>query len=53
MDDTDAKTLCNVTQAEYDFEDEAFDTITDEAKRFISSLLVKKPEFVSFVKHYS
>ncbi|CAG2163923.1 unnamed protein product [Oppiella nova] len=53
MDETDAKTLCNVTQAEYDFEDEAFDTITDEAKRFISSLLVKKPEFVSFVKHYS
>ncbi|XP_054168206.1 myosin light chain kinase, smooth muscle-like [Oppia nitens] len=44
MDETDAKTLCNVTQAHYDFEDEAFDSISDEAKQFILSLLVKNPE---------
>ena len=44
MDETDAKTLCNVTQAEYDFEDEAFDNISEEAKQFVSLLLVKKPE---------
>ncbi|CAG2106136.1 unnamed protein product [Medioppia subpectinata] len=49
MDETDAKTLCNVTQAEYDFEDDSFDSISEEAKRFISSLLVKKPKFVPFI----
>lgn len=50
MDETDAKTLCNVTQAEYDFDDEAFDRISEEAKRFVSSLLVKNPELVSLTK---
>ena len=49
MDDTDAKTLCNVTQAEYDFEDEAFDKISENAKHFVSQLLVKNPELVSIV----
>ncbi|KAI1899222.1 hypothetical protein AGOR_G00059580 [Albula goreensis] len=41
MGDSDNETLSNVTSATWDFEDEAFDEISDEAKDFISSLLKK------------
>ncbi|XP_030642366.1 myosin light chain kinase, smooth muscle [Chanos chanos] len=41
MGDNDSETLSNVTSATWDFEDEAFDEISDEAKDFISSLLKK------------
>uniref|UniRef100_A0A8C9VA07 Myosin light chain kinase, smooth muscle n=1 Tax=Scleropages formosus TaxID=113540 RepID=A0A8C9VA07_SCLFO len=41
MGDNDNETLSNVTSATWDFEDEAFDEISDEAKNFISSLLKK------------
>ena len=44
MGDTDAETLNNVTAAEWDFDDEAFDDISDEAKEFIEKLLIKKKE---------
>ncbi|XP_038047057.1 myosin light chain kinase, smooth muscle-like isoform X3 [Patiria miniata] len=44
MGDSDAETLNNVTAAEWDFEDEAFDDITDEAKEFIEKLLIKRKE---------
>ena len=40
MGDTDAETLTNVQLAEWDFDDPVFDEISDEAKDFISSLLV-------------
>lgn len=40
----DYDTLLNVGKAEYDFDDEAFDNVSDLAKDFISKLLVKKPE---------
>ena len=40
MGDTDAETLTNVQLAEWDFDDPVFDEISDEAKGFISSLLV-------------
>lgn len=43
MGDNDAETLSNVTQAEWDFEDESFDAISADAKNFISRLLVKDP----------
>ena len=42
MGDTDLETMANVTIAEYDYEDEAFDKISSFAKDFIDNLLVKE-----------
>ena len=44
MGDTDIETMANVTIAKYDFDDEVFDDISDDAKDFISKLLVKEKE---------
>ncbi|GFV52219.1 myosin light chain kinase, smooth muscle [Trichonephila clavipes] len=41
MGDNDTETFANITRGEMDFDDEAFDEISDDAKNFISSLLVK------------
>ena len=41
MGESDVETMANVTIAKYDFDDEAFNDVSDEAKQFISSLLVK------------
>ncbi|OCT60917.1 hypothetical protein XELAEV_18046941mg [Xenopus laevis] len=41
MGDNDNETLANVTSGTWDFDDEAFDEISEEAKDFISSLLKK------------
>ncbi|XP_028993367.1 myosin light chain kinase, smooth muscle-like [Betta splendens] len=41
MGDNDNETLSNVTSATWDFEDEAFDEISDTAKDFITKLLKK------------
>jgi myosin-light-chain kinase len=41
MGDTDSQTYNNITKAEFDFEDESFEGISDEAKDFITKLLVK------------
>ena len=46
MGDTDLETMANVTIAEYDYEDEAFDNISEDAKDFIDRLLVKEKEYV-------
>jgi len=43
MGNSDLETMTNVTKAIYDFDDEAFDPISNEAKDFISKLLVKDP----------
>lgn len=43
MGDTDLQTMGNVSKVDYDFDDEAFDVISSEAKNFIEKLLVKKP----------
>ena len=43
MGDDDNETLSNVTSAQWDFEDEAFDQISEQAKDFMSKLIVKKP----------
>ncbi|XP_013775503.1 myosin light chain kinase, smooth muscle-like [Limulus polyphemus] len=42
MGDSDLETMANVTKADYDFEDESFEQISDEAKDFISKLLLKE-----------
>ena len=44
MGDTDLETMANVTIAEYDYEDEAFDNISPDAKDFIDRLLIKEKE---------
>ncbi|KAL0963763.1 hypothetical protein UPYG_G00313190 [Umbra pygmaea] len=41
MGDNDNETLSNVTSATWDFEDDAFDEISDHAKDFITQLLKK------------
>ena len=44
MGDTDLETMANVTIAEYDYEDEAFDKVSDLAKDFVDKLLIKEKE---------
>lgn len=44
MGETDIETMANVTVAKYDFDDEAFNEISEEAKDFIRKLLVKDKE---------
>ena len=41
MGDTDLETMANVTIAEYDYEDEAFDNISADAKDLIKKLIVR------------
>lgn len=44
MGDSDVDTFANITRADYDFDDEAFDAVTQNAKDFISTLLVHRKE---------
>lgn len=41
----DAETLALVTAAQWEFDEESFDEITEEAQDFISSLLEKDPRW--------
>ncbi|XP_059620294.1 muscle M-line assembly protein unc-89-like, partial [Phlebotomus argentipes] len=44
MGDSDVDTFTNITRADYDFEDEAFDAVSQDAKEFISGLLIHRKE---------
>nr|XP_023019109.1 myosin light chain kinase, smooth muscle-like [Leptinotarsa decemlineata] len=44
MGDNDSETFANITRADYDFEDEAFNTVSQNARDFIGALLVKRKE---------
>lgn len=44
MGDTDAETFVNIAGTDYDFDDEAFDDVSQAAKDFISHLLVYRKE---------
>ena len=44
MGDSDVETFSNITRADYDFEDDAFDCVSQQAKDFISNLLVHRKE---------
>ncbi|GJQ79662.1 hypothetical protein Trydic_g8731 [Trypoxylus dichotomus] len=44
MGDNDAETFANITRAEYDFEDEAFNAVSQDARDFIGALLLKRKE---------
>ncbi|KAG1654179.1 Myosin light chain kinase family member 4 [Nymphon striatum] len=46
MGDTDCETMANVTRGEFDFDDDSFDDISDEAKDFIEKVLVKKQRLI-------
>jgi myosin-light-chain kinase len=48
MGGTDIETMANVTIAKYDFDDEVFNEISEDAKDFIQKLLVKDKEYVNF-----
>ncbi|XP_042861671.1 calcium/calmodulin-dependent protein kinase type IV-like [Penaeus japonicus] len=41
--DTDQETFVNITQAEFDFPEDLFADVSEQAKDFICGLLVKKP----------
>lgn len=43
MGNSDLETMTNVTRAVYDFDDDSFDPISEEAKDFIAKLLIKDP----------
>lgn len=43
MGNSDLETMTNVTKAIYDFDDESFEPISEEAKDFIAKLLIKDP----------
>jgi len=51
MGDNDAETFANITRADYDLEDEAFDAISNNAKDFISGLLIKRKEYIFNIFH--
>ena len=44
--DTHQETFLNVSMCEYDFEDEVFDEVSQDAKDFIEELLRLKPGYV-------
>lgn len=44
MGETDVETMGNVTLAKFDFDDDAFNDVSEEALNFITQLLVKDPE---------
>jgi myosin-light-chain kinase len=48
MGENDNDTYANINRANYDFDDEAFTDISDEAKDFISKLLIKDKEYEKF-----
>lgn len=45
MGDSDGETLSNVTQGDFDFDDEAFDEISHDAKDFIEKCLNKNMRY--------
>ncbi len=46
MGDNDTETLSNVTAAEWDFDDPIFEDISQDAKVFVTDLLVKSQRSV-------
>ena len=43
--ETHQETFLNVTMCDYDFDDEMFDVVSQEAKDFIEKLLIKVPRY--------
>lgn len=53
MGSTDVETMTNVTIGKYDFDDEAFQTVSKESLDFISKLLVKDLRWEHFMFMYA
>lgn len=51
MGETDIETMANVTIAKYDFDDDVFNEISEDAKDFIKKLMIKDKEYVLFSNH--
>ena len=43
LGDDNQETYQNICQVNYDFDEEYFEEISDDAKSFVSELLIKKP----------
>ena len=43
--ETHQETFLNVTMCDYDFDDEMFDVVSQEAKEFIEKLLIVAPRY--------
>nr|KAG5714809.1 hypothetical protein BaRGS_000297 [Batillaria attramentaria] len=50
LGDNDPETLANVTSGDYDFDDDSFEDISENAKDFIRRLLVKRKEKRNTIK---
>lgn len=46
MGGTDIETMANVTIGKYDFDDEAFSSVSKEALNFIQKLLLKDSRYI-------
>ena len=46
MGETDRETLKNVARAEWDFDEEAFEDISDEGLDWIERILIREKEWV-------
>lgn len=47
MGDSESETLANVTRGEFDFDDDAFLEISENAQDFIQCALQKNPRYTS------
>ena len=47
--ETHQETFLNVSTCDYDFDDEMFDVVTQEAKDFIEKLLIKNPKYATLL----
>ena len=45
LGDDNQETFQNILQVDYDFDDESFEDISEDAKDFVSGLLVKQPRY--------
>lgn len=43
LGDDNQETYANIVEVDYHFDEEYFDKISDDAKLFVSELLIKKP----------
>lgn len=44
MGESDVDTFTNITRADYDFDDDSFDVVSEEARDFIAALLIHRKE---------
>ena len=50
LGDDNQETFQNICQVNYDFDEEYFEEISEDAKSFVSELLIKKPRYSPTIK---